>query len=469
MMEEGIMRNFLQLLGIMLVLVITIVSSPSRSLADKFTNTFLIYYIDSIKETELIKIAKFDVLVVIRNNFDDIQGGTWKALKQINPDIQIYLYQMGPEVSDKQDNFEAISLNNVSRFDRPRGTNGKTLNKDFPDYFLKDLSGKRIRVREFDKNYVLDFGSSGLQKFWIEATRQDIINRPWKADGIFVDGCMVHSGIYRPHGVTSKKYPTATSWNNAMNSFVLAVHDALKRSGQRMMPNRGHSRLEEGYKAWLNLDEGASPPEIVLEEAAFAIRYGDSDVQFFSEQDWKRQIDLGYQIKKSSIAWLASTDLAINGVGVDNWGRRVTFWQAFWYAMCSYHLAKNETNTTYFMFHGSPHKKIWWFDEYDKIDLGAPLGKYKITSINGTNVYWREFEKGYIYVNPTNEYVHDVQLPEPCTQLTHYSLYHTVSALSGTTKFNLPAHHGAIFLKDKSQRQEFDPPPAAPTGLEVIY
>ena len=58
--------------------------------------------------------------------------------------------------------------------------------------------------------------------------------------------------------------------------------------------------------------------------------------------------------------------------------------------------------TTIFMFNGgSGYNQIWWYDEYDHMDLGKAVGPYTVATIGGVNIYSREFEKGYVYVNPT--------------------------------------------------------------------
>ena len=443
------MKSLLKFNVILLIFALMNFVFLGQSSANDFIKTVLIYYVSKIKTNEIPKLANYDVLVLNRFNYDDIPDGTWRTIKRINPNIQIYVYQMGPEVADNQDNFPVISLNNISRFNKSRELPSDPLNIAHKDFFLYDKSGNKIRAPGYRNYVLLDFGSSEVQNYWIRATENDIIKQPWRADGIFVDGCQVHGGVFVPYNAAVPKYPGPISWNRAMGSFVAALGDALHKRGQMYFANRGNSRFKKGYSAWLELDGSLNVPDIILEEAAFAVRYGDDAVQFFPEHDWKRQVDLGYVIKNSHIAWLASTNLAVNGEGIDNWGRGVTFWQAFWYAMCSYHLAKNEDNMPYFMFkgHAKSYGKIWWFDEYEKIDLGKPLGNYKIKSVSSINIYWREFEKGYIFVNPTSKDAYNISLPESCAQLSHDTLNDDISELPQKSRFNLPAHHGTIFLK----------------------
>jgi hypothetical protein len=95
-------------------------------------------------------------------------------------------------------------------------------------------------------------------------------------------------------------------------------------------------------------------------------------------------------IRNSKVAMMSHTQLAAGQAGMDNFGKPVTFWQTLWYSLGSFLLAKNDQlNNSYFMFHGpGAYSKIWWFDEYDKIDLGKATMTTRIEetspSITGT-------------------------------------------------------------------------------------
>ena len=417
-------------------------------LADNFIKTVLVYYVTSINVAEIPKLAKYDVLVLNRFNYDDVNQQTWQIIKQANPAIKIFIYQLGPQTSDNQDNFKTVYLNSISRYKNARNHSMGVITDDF---FLKDSTGKRINNPAYPKYWLLDFGNTAFQKYWAESTETDIITMPWKADGIMIDNCMAANARYLTNpiggGNIPIKYPNAASWNNAMNNFVAAVVSYLHNSGIKVFTNRCNSRDEAGYDAWRALDISSGAPDIIMEEGAFAVQWGYGDVQFYGEKEWKRQIDLGQQIKNSKIAYLSHTDLTPDGSGIDNFGKQVTYWQILWYSMCSYHLAKNEKNMPFFMFVNNPYKQIAWFTEYEKIDLGAPSGNYKITSSAEANIYWREFEKGYVYVNPSLKDAVNINLPVPCVQLTHENLDSNPKSLPVIQKINIPSHHGVIVMK----------------------
>jgi len=197
-----------------------------------------------------------------------------------------------------------------------------------------------------------------------------------------------------------------------MNSFAGAITAGLHGYGQKLWCNRGDTRSVDGSAAWLTLDAAASPPDVLMEEGAFAVMWGSGAVYFYEESDWKRQVDTMGAIKNSKVAILSHTQLLPGQSGTDNWGEPVTFWQALWYSLGSFLLTKNDVlGNHYFMFNGaSGFSQIWWYDEYDKIDLGKAVGPYSVATIGGVNIYSREFEKGYVYVNPSTTNVPSVTL-----------------------------------------------------------
>src|SRR5260221_101917 len=299
------------------------------------------------------------------------------------------------------------------------------------------------------------------QSYWLTAVKADIVDQPWIADGVFADECIAVKLIdFAAYSGIPAKYSSYVDWDSAMNSFAGAISAGLHGYGQRLWCNRGNTRFPDGSGAGRSLDASVSPPDVVLEEGAFAVMWGVGDVQFYQESDWKRQVDTMAAIRNSSVAMISHTKLFEGQAGTDNWGQPVTFWQTLWYSMGSFLLTKNDQlNNAYFMFNGgSGYDKIWWYDEYDMIHLGGSVGPYAVTPIDTSsgpiNVYWREFEKGYVYVNPTPSNVASVTLPQacqatpnPCRQLTHDNLLSPPRDLPAVTAIPLSSHNAAIILK----------------------
>jgi hypothetical protein len=437
----------------------------------KFIPTFLIYYGGGpvLTAADAAKLAKFDLIDIDRFRYQNIAPNTWAAIKAINPSVQIYLYEMGPEVYNNQDSMAQVSLNTLGRYNVSRGHPMGSLNGNAPGLFQVDSAGRRIYSVPYSNpgagvySYLLNFGSSGYQSYWVTAVKADIIDQPWRADGVFADNCLSlpADGSYN---APAAGYSTNAAWSSAMNSFVSAIAAGLHGYGQKLWCNKGGTRLPDGAAAWRSLDASADRPDAMLEEGAFAVKWG-SPTQFFPEDVWRRQVDVLASIKNIRAAMLSHTQLAPGQSGTDNWGRPVTFWQTLWYALGSFLLGKNDVQrNSYFMFTGgSNYDRIWWFDEYDKINLGRALGTYAVRTVGGVNVYSREFERGTVYVNPTANDVPSLTLPSAGRQLTHDNLLWSLSSIPNVTTIALKGHSAAIVLKEINT-----PRLPAPTGLKIV-
>ncbi len=447
--------------------------AAAQTASTKFIPTFLLYYGGgpALTAADAPKLAKFDLLDIDRFRYTDIGSQTWAAIKAVNPNSQIYLYVDGVEVQTQQDTMAQVYLNNLGRYNVSRGHPMGSLNGNHPEFFQKDATGNRIYSESYSNPgansylYLLDFGSSAYQSYWVTGVKADIIDQPWKADGIFVDICMTFAKA-AGYNAPSAWYSTDAAWSDAMNRFSSAITAAAHGYGQKLWCNKGDTRSAAGRAAWLALDASASPPDVLLEEGAFAVMWG-SAVQFYPEPDWKNQVDTMAAMTKSKVAMMSHTQLEAGQTGTDNFGKPVSYWQALWYSLGSFALGKNDTlNNAYFMFSGgSGYNRIWWFDEYDKINLGKALGSYKVTSVGGVNVYSREFEKGYVYVNPTPNDVASVTLPQASRLLSHDNLLMAVDTIAAVSTISLKSHNSAILLKTVASPAGDTIAPSVPTGL----
>ncbi|MGI6657054.1 MAG: putative glycoside hydrolase [Desulfobulbus sp.] len=436
-----------------LIIFIYFLFDPFRVLANNdFIKNIAIFYSAKISEDDLICLSKYDVVVLNRFNFNMIDNDTFGAIKKLKNECDIYVYQLGAETNIDQDEYLTKYLNSIARYENGRGHSMGSLKNDNPSLILTGRDGRYFYNIQYPNSILMDFGSKDYQKYWIEATFTDILLQPWRADGVLIDNCLVAESVTgrNPFGAEFPvSYGDAQRWNDGMNDFVGTISLALRQDGQKMITNRGNSRHQAGYDAWLALDQSGNPPDIVMEEGAFAVSWGANDVQFYPENDWKRQVDVVGKITRSEVALISHTKLSPeNPVGRDNFGRPVTFWQALWYSMCSYHLARRDApNNSYFMFKTKGYQSVWWFDGYDRIDLGRALGEYTVRNISGTNVYMREFEKGYVLVNPTRQDATSVSLPQSCIVLTHVDRQADASVLPVVSAIDLPSNHGVICVK----------------------
>src|SRR6185295_15053135 len=87
----------------------------------KFIPTFLFYYGGgpTLVADDAARLAKFDLLDLDRFRYNQLAPNTWSAIKAINPNVQIYLYEMGSETSNFHNCTDPLSLNDIARYSVP--------------------------------------------------------------------------------------------------------------------------------------------------------------------------------------------------------------------------------------------------------------------------------------------------------------------------------------------------------------
>src|SRR6266699_4553950 len=73
--------------------------------SSKFIQTFLVYYGGgpAFVASDAQKLAKFDLIDTQKFFYNNLAPTTWAAVKALNPNVQIYLYEDGTEASNYQD------------------------------------------------------------------------------------------------------------------------------------------------------------------------------------------------------------------------------------------------------------------------------------------------------------------------------------------------------------------------------
>jgi len=148
----------------------------------KSIQTFTIAYGPDSMETDVQKLAKYDLIDTGRI-YQDASGKSVRSqIKAINSHAEIYPYQMGPATNSGRDTWNTKDLGSIARYNNARGHSMGSLNGNHPDLFLTDANGARIDdpvdTTPSDHMYLMDFGSPIYQKYWIEATTTDNVNQP---------------------------------------------------------------------------------------------------------------------------------------------------------------------------------------------------------------------------------------------------------------------------------------------------
>lgn len=429
----------------------------------------------------------------------------YELIHELNPATRISNYANGPHA--RTDALEPATswLNSIARWSVARGHPGGTLWYDHgpcqtDDHWFLLKTGYTDHTQTDCGDYLftsygsgasetfwLDFGSQDVREYWAEATINDLLKkfhdwphpttpglqhpldpadvddvRPWKTDGLFIDTTSLED-VSSTSITTTSKY-NATQWAETMASFIEYATETIRDGypDQDMYFNAGASGEIAGAAAWAYLDglPSTSRPTGLLEENAFVVHYGANEAQYWLPDRWLRQIDTLRNTSNMNAVFESHTDMlpiTDRDTGLDMNGEALTYWSTFWYAMSSYLLGKNEVDgTSYFVFYhygneGLDALYLRYPDEND-LDIGKAVGEYAAQSISATDsstisIYKREYEKGWVYVNPTNKDTVSFTLPDIGKPVDHDTFQDPLD-VANTDTLSVPRHRGIVVLKD---------------------
>ncbi len=83
----------------------------------KTVQTFLVYYGGgpALVASDAQRLAKFDLIDTNKFRYSDIAPNTWAAIRAFNPNVGIYLYEIGAEASNFQDAWAQIGTYGLGR------------------------------------------------------------------------------------------------------------------------------------------------------------------------------------------------------------------------------------------------------------------------------------------------------------------------------------------------------------------
>jgi hypothetical protein len=417
--------------------------SAQAQAARRFVPVFTWNYGTTLPAAQESTLARYSFSDLSRDYYKDSLGqNTWSVLTSLNPAHEVYTYEFSVGTWSNMDTYPAVDLNNISRWNNARGHSMGNLNTHNPDLFLLDGTGSRIQNTGYSW-WLLDVGNPKFWRYWEEAVTADIIRQPWKGTGIYIDG----PGLEIPSDLSASpaKYPTGAAWIPGAINYVLALTSALHAQGQKAWFNLAPTYIPTGQAAWITLDSSPNHPDVMMDEGAFVTPWGSHLANFCNEAGLKSSIDTMQSVRNTRVAMSSSLYGLPGAAGTDNYGNPVTYWDAFYFALACFLLGKNTAaNNSYFSWHDG-NQDVQWFSEYD-INLGAAVGPYQVTPYGTSNIYWREYQKGYVYANLSKNNADRIVLPTHCREVTHQNVTNPFSGPIITT-LSLTAKRAAILVK----------------------
>lgn len=377
-------------------------------------------------------------------SFTEIYGSQNPAsIHAANPAAFSYKYTLGPYVTAPFVPCDLIPADNEYKTKRDSQGNlicGKTALAR--SAIAKGTDGMALYAVGFTNNFLIVPDDPAWISYIRTKTASDILfaaNNYY--DGILTDsmgGAPVTSNYLNAKPVNAKtgQLYTEAEWNQAQLSTVAAKRDGLP-TGKKLMLNG----LANGTNYW---DVLANSPRTLLTDAVdggmaeriFREPHGAID-QWPAASAWLKDVQMIEDVEdtyhKKGYWW--SKCWAGNGTCKDEANSVALIKQWLRYVSCSYLLGAGSNSFFNFDTDINDGNAAEYFSEYDTLRaLGAARGAK--AQVGGTGAYTRQFEQGFISVNPTNS---------PITIDLGNSSYSDFDGTARTGSYSLPAHTGQLF------------------------
>ncbi len=242
---------------------------------------------------------------------------------------------------------------------------------EHPDWFLKNTDGNVIYLEDF---VFMDIGNPEWQQFYLSRVLQSQEREGWH--GVFLDNVRGSLDHIRLLDQTLAKYPTDESYVNATANFLQFLdeayfqpHDIPLYANLRSMPTNDAHQTWLRYLTYL---DGAM-------DEYWAIDWGPG---YLAPADWE------YSLETATLTQQEGDEFIAVSHGEANETDRQRF------AFASFLLITDGTSS--FRYADGNYREVLLYNNY-LLDLGQPLGsRYQVGEM-----WHREFERGYVVVNPT--------------------------------------------------------------------
>jgi hypothetical protein len=438
----------------------------------KFIPSYAIKYGGTQGWPSAAEAARFDLLIVSGSPahaqvFASEAGNTWRTLKGLNPALRIYVYQNGPALYDTSpwgqlgEGWEWIC--------REHGP-------DSPDRWLAIgiRFGGPLQGRPYPNERLMNLGNTRWQQYWLVQTWNKFWGgekAPGKGtDGIFADNCgyrMPWLGQWHLEGQPDKPDEPADYvregtyqgdlFKEHMNSFYDRAVPFLRERGLELVLNFGY--MASAPEFWEELDRQFPNVFAAMEEGAFVHPWGTLGRQgnfvFHSEEAWLRQVNTLAQLKNVRALMnvhgpvISEAQDLRRMEAADASGRQA--WEILWYALASFLQGYNDRIRNGAMnFTVWGYSRFYWLDEFDPkyLHLGRAVGAMERWEGTEGHIYAREFEDGWVVVNPTPKDARQIRVPKGRARLIGHAALKDPDSVPLVTEFDLPARTGRVLLRE---------------------
>jgi hypothetical protein len=439
----------------------------------KFIPTFAVCYSDAAGARSPEETARFDLLITSFGQHASRAWGrdganSWQTLKRLNPSMTIALYAIGPG------EYNTSPWGQIGEgWDWLREHHGKGAADRW--IALGRKSEGYLQPRPYPNERLMEIGNPTWRNYWIETIQRDYWGGRkqidcWGADALFCDNTqyrMIWSGQWLAAGHPDQPDEPAPDprdgrslqgeWREQTNRFLAEAVPYFRDRGVKIIPNFGYMGQHPEY--WKELDALASPPFAAMEEGGFICPYG-GDQRSFKTWEWPKRVE--------AMRGLRNVKALINNHGGPFAGEGLarmdtpdalgtTGWEALWFSLASFLLGYDDQAQNALMsFTVWSYREYHWFDEFDPayLHLGRARGDY----FQSGRAYLREFDDGWVAVNPGAEPLSGLAVPRGRARVLDHHNFEQGQDVPLVTTFDLGPLRGVVLLREGRQAGNADNP-----------
>lgn len=476
--------------------------------AEKFVKSFFIRFppVGASTPESTERTANFDVIIAdpaFHATWGEGGANSWNSLRAYNPDIYIALYRLGVNVfgAGLAGTGCAVGGNNMGDgWQWMQDNHGVT----FPDsqrWTTRGTTFSYLARSDFPCVVMMRADHPDWHQYWWTNVHADFFlgtgfigpaTRYSGMNGVLADvtnyvipGVVPTDDWQQFNGTTTLTGPFEKSidfvannqalhvkWRKGVRDFISNGNAYLRAQSPPIDLNPNFGSVGLGDTNYADLDCMNNPPVVALSETGWMHELGnfdnpgggpDEEGVAFLVTGWTTKLQVWSEMKNVMVLIAnggdhhddqleTATGLARMDIPTDQTGgngiNNTTGWDALWFSMMSTAMAQNTERSNVAM-----NLTLWyyqeyhWFDELDPafIHLGDPVGAY----FTSGNAYLREYDDGWVVVNPTTSVIASVAVPSGQARVINHSNYTNPSAEPLVTSYsNLGALRGVIFLKD---------------------
>jgi len=429
----------------------------------KFIPSYAICYSDAALARPPEETARFDMLLASFGRHSSRAWGrhgsnSWETLKRLNPALTVAIYAMGPG------EYNTAPWGQIGEgWDWLAAQHGK----DSADRWiaLGQKSGGYLRASPYSHERLMELGNPNWRHYWIASILSDY----WGgrkaidcrgADAIFSDNTqyqMIWSGQWLMEGQPDRPDEPASAdrdgrplkdrWHDDVNRFLADAVPAFRARGLKMVVNFGN--MGQHPKYWSELDALPDPPYAAMEEGGFVCPWG-GDQRSFKTYDWEQRLEALRGMRRVKVL-MNNHGGPFAGEGLARMetpdASGTTGWDALWFSLASFLLGYDDVSQNALLsFTVWSYSEYHWFDEFDPGYLH--LGRARGDRVKSGKAFLREFDDGWVAVNPGKERLVGLKVPVGRTRVLDHRNFKAWSEAPLVDTFDLAPMRGVILLRE---------------------